>query len=299
MKKILSIGIILVLSMVTIIGCGNKEVKEAKGIFYKVEKDGKELYLAGSIHVGEKDEEYKFSEEVNSAFEDSDALAVEIDIVKVDNNEQLKYITYESGDELSNHISEDAKKCIDERLKEVGIAYDNINNYKTYYIPTLIEAFQWTVAGYDAKKGIDIKFLNEANKNKKEIVEIESLELQMNALEILGEYSDDEISDSMEKLPTLDETKIAMKNQVDSMFNGDYDEAVKGKDKMKESANDDIGKKYYKAMVTDRDQKMFDAIEKYIKEDKKYFVCVGAYHVVGEDGIVDKLEKAGYTVTRI
>jgi uncharacterized protein YbaP (TraB family) len=56
---------------------------------------------------------------------------------------------------------------------------------------------------------------------------------------------------------------------------------------------------YTKKMITERDKIMADGIKSYLKSGETVFVAVGLAHVIGEDGIIDQLREAGYTVTRI
>ena len=42
-----------------------------------------------------------------------------------------------------------------------------------------------------------------------------------------------------------------------------------------------------------------NCIEEYLKDSKPYFIVVGAVHLVGEDGIINILEKKKYTVKQL
>jgi hypothetical protein len=53
--------------------------------------------------------------------------------------------------------------------------------------------------------------------------------------------------------------------------------------------------KFYKALVTDRNVKMADRIDAFIKKEPT-FIAVGALHLPGADGVVALLRKKGYTV---
>jgi uncharacterized protein len=61
-----------------------------------------------------------------------------------------------------------------------------------------------------------------------------------------------------------------------------------------------VNPEYYKALIEDRNTGMVSKIEGYLnsEETHTYFVVVGALHMLGDDGIVTQLEKAGYTVEK-
>ena len=54
----------------------------------------------------------------------------------------------------------------------------------------------------------------------------------------------------------------------------------------------------YDELITKRNKKMTKKILNYLKDNKNYFVVVGAGHVVGKGGIVELLENRGYKVSQ-
>ena len=57
--------------------------------------------------------------------------------------------------------------------------------------------------------------------------------------------------------------------------------------------------KVYDQLITKRNYKMTEKMLRYFKSKKRYFVVVGAGHVVGNEGIVALLQKHGYKVTQL
>jgi uncharacterized protein YbaP (TraB family) len=53
---------------------------------------------------------------------------------------------------------------------------------------------------------------------------------------------------------------------------------------------------FYHKMFTERDEKILVKIEKLLnnKEEKVYFIIIGAVHLVGEDGLIKLLNNNGY-----
>ena len=56
---------------------------------------------------------------------------------------------------------------------------------------------------------------------------------------------------------------------------------------------------YNTKLVTERNIAMTDKVEELLKGNKDVFYIVGSAHMIGEDGIVDLLQKRGYTVTKL
>jgi uncharacterized protein YbaP (TraB family) len=57
---------------------------------------------------------------------------------------------------------------------------------------------------------------------------------------------------------------------------------------------------YYKGMIGDRNEGMIEKVEGYLADENKdtYFVVAGYLHMLGDDGIITKLQEKGYTITR-
>jgi len=60
-----------------------------------------------------------------------------------------------------------------------------------------------------------------------------------------------------------------------------------------------LAEEFIKAMYTDRNQNMADFAEDALKSGDEVFICVGAAHVVGDDGMVGIMTERGYTVERV
>lgn len=294
--RLLSIFVFIILLTSNIFGCSNKTVesKSAKGIFYKIEKSDKYLYLGGSVHLGK--DFITFPDSVENAYKESNVLGVEIDItdpkvIQAVNSENV----YSGGDNLDNHISTEAKEHISELLKEVGSKYDsNITKYKPTAIQSLITSLQASKSGFDFNKGMDRNFLTRAKGDNKTIVSLETLDTQLKVLL----YGDDEYqNESLMKLTSLAESKEAVQKLYDSVINGDIS-SVEKQDLGKNSEDEKV-REFYNVFITERNAHMVKKIEEYINTDDKYFVVVGAGHVVGEDGIINQLEDKGYTITRL
>ncbi|WP_326512536.1 TraB/GumN family protein [Clostridium intestinale] len=62
---------------------------------------------------------------------------------------------------------------------------------------------------------------------------------------------------------------------------------------------DSVEKAYKESIGLGVEVDIQNSIEGFISENKKYFIVVGAGHIVGEDGIIKALEDKGYSITRL
>ena len=153
-------------------------------ILYKVEKNGTTVYLFGSIHVG-TDEMHPLPDYVQDAFDESDALAVEFDITENTSITDVKIAMkamYTDGTKISDHISKELyNKCVS-IIKDKGDYNTMVDMYKPIMWKNIISNYMYEEYGYDSSKGIDITLINAAKDDDKEIIDIESMNFQMNML---------------------------------------------------------------------------------------------------------------------
>jgi len=124
--KILIVFTVITLALCMLVSCApNKKTQQDSGAFFweVTDGDGKKLYLLGSIHVAD-DDIYPFSDVIVNAFNESSALAVEVDIDALEKDVQmqievLQYFMYDNGSTIEDHIDEElferAKQYLVER----------------------------------------------------------------------------------------------------------------------------------------------------------------------------------------
>ena len=322
MKKLLSLLLVLVMCL-SFVACGtNNETatadtatteattapvsKSSTPLLYKATSDnGAEVWLFGSIHVG-NDDMYPLPDYVNNAYNEADSLAVEVDVIDMEEN-AMEYIAdyqkvmYLDGTTIKDHISEDLYNDAVKILED--------NDYYTsmldYYYPSMwssfIEVFEYENCGYDSKKGIDMHLLNLAKENKKNIVEIESASSQIT---LLGEFSEELQILQLEEVVAgynTEESKTYLKDLVSAWTSGNEESitAIICEDSSSEDYTEEEMKlleEYNQKMLVDRNILMADFAEKALKDGDSVFICVGTAHIVGEGAMVDLLRDRGYTV---
>jgi len=308
--KALALSIAIILPLV-ITGCfDNSESKQTDNTItpamWKVSsKDGDtDLYLFGSIHAAD-DTSYPLPKKVMDAYESSDYLAVEADIVafEKDLTAQTKMalnMAYTDGTTIQDHISAETYTKIKEVLTENKLYNEVYEMYKPALWTSLLDSIIVKKSGLDPEKGIDSFLLKKAKKDEKQILEVESIEFQTDML--LG-FSD-EIQELMLKGYTKDlDTQVGYLEQLYAIWqSGDAEKIAEfGEEEDDEftDAEKALYEDYNKEMLTDRNIGMADKAEEYLESGKKTFFVVGAMHMVGDDGLVALLEEKGYTVTAV
>ncbi len=325
MKKILIFLLVLTIC-ISMLSCGKKEgknqdtannqeievsetVKTADKssitpLLYRVtDSDGDNLWLFGSIHVG-KDEFYPLPNYVMDAFKESDALAVEFDIVAYEKDlsaqiSSMQQLVYTDGSAISDHISNDVYTRAVEIMKENNL----YNPLIDYYIPSmwesLIQNCMLMQLKIDTNLGIDQHLIETAYEIEKPVLDVESADFQMGMLaDFSPELQKLLLRDAVEAYDNLEEYGEELELLIKYWSSGDED----GFDKyFEEELPEDpeelkLYEEYNKALIDDRNDSMTDYAVEALNDGKELFICVGAAHIVGETGMAEQFRDLGYTV---
>ena len=153
-----------------------------------------------------------------------------------------------------------------------------------------------------SENGVDSQFLDMAAEDGKEIVSIETLDIQAQALVgYSDEYADYCLRQLPEDLENLEETAQSLGQLYDMWATGD----MEGLDKLSNDTEGipeyllDDAEAYYDIMLYNRNEGMADKAAEFIENGKNYFFMVGVLHFAGDRGVTALLEDMGYTVERL
>ncbi len=266
-----------------------------KSIFWEAKSPTATVYLLGSIHMG-KDTMYPLKPVIEKAFQKSRALVVELNINTVNQKEVMEELYYKDGKTLKTELSDSLYKKFEDTFKKLGVSIVLFHSFKPSALIQTLSLLAYSKAGYKAELGVDVHFIKKAEKQKKEIIELETIEEQLDLLT-------DEANDTSESYLyyALDDFESSI-TMVDSLM---YSWLDGDSDRLDRLVNSQAGEnqendEYMTKILDDRNYKMTDKIEGFLGTKKIYFVIVGAAHLVGEKGIVNLLLKTGkYTVKQL
>lgn len=276
-------------------------------VLYKVtDSDGNVAWLFGSIHVG-SDIYYPLPAYVMDAYNSSDALAVEFNIKEFEKDiqaqmEALSLLVYTDGTDITDHIDEEVYDQAVEILEDNGM----YNSMLDYYMPsmwsTFIDQCSYVKLEFDLENGIDKYFLNLADDEDKEIIDVESATLQYG---MLADYSEELqiylLESSIEAYNKAEEEKESVDDLIAAWASGDEDSLISmlNETEFESDEEEELYEEYNNAMIVERNLDMADYAEEALKSGKEVFICVGAAHIVGDGAVAQLLKDRGYTVERI
>jgi len=260
--------------------------KKFEGLFWEVRSKAAVVYLLGSIHVG-NESLYPLHPAIEKAYQESKYLVVEADINKADPYQLMMKGIYQDTNTLENNVSPEAFKVFEENFQKYGLAKSYYNKFKPWLAVIMLMTLELKSGGYGQEMGIDMSFLEKTDStSKKEILELESIDEQMKLFDVIANYQDAFIEFSLED---FDKTTDELDTLIDIWKSGDADQLEERIMKpLRENPKLDP---IYQNLFIKRNLKMAKKIEDYLKTNDKYFVIVGAGHLIGKNGIIDLLKK--------
>ena len=285
------------------------EKEQITPLMYEITKEGSnnKIYLFGSIHVANLNE-FDFPKYIVDAYQNSHYLACEADIVEYqkDNdklmNEALKMM-YQDGTTIKDHISNETYNKLINFLTEKGLYTPLYDYYKPYFFESLLTVAMTSDAKINANTGIDTYFLQEAKKDNKTILEVESVDFQNNLLfsfkdelyELIINETIDNYDNEVNSLKELYQAwKKGNANDIMTFSDDDMDIEDSYTDEQKKQIED-----YNKKVIDERNTFMANKLIEYFNNNQDVFYMVGALHLVGDKGIAHQLQEKGYTVKQL
>lgn len=283
-------------------------------LLYRVTgEDGQQMYLFGTIHIGDG-RTSRLPQYVNDAFDSADALAVEFntelfeELAESDEDLQAsiaEYYFYLDGTQFTDHLDEELAELTVKLLKASGNYSQNTRYLKPSFIESSLQSF-YTRQGYHltSKHGMDTRLMQRASAAGKEILEVESGLSQIKMLADFPEALQQMLlestvcADPLEYIASLDELyTMWCEGDEAALRSAIFDDPTEPDESELSKEELELYEIYNKAISTDRNAAMVETAKGYMTSGKTVFFAVGLAHLLSpEDGLVDALRAAGYTV---
>ena len=266
---------------------------DRKNFLWKIQSGSATVYLLGSIHFLKK-EVYPLNETIENTYESSDTLVVEANINEIDKLDLTKFTSrafYQGDDHIEKHVSPETYRSIKKESETLGLPGELIRRQKPWFLALALQAMELVKLGYDPRYGVDVHFLAKA-RGKKRILELESLEEQINLLSGFSEREQELfLLYTLRNLRSMDDQVEAL---VRAWTSGDAQaiESILTESALQDRAIAPI----FGKLFDERNLKMCSRIESYLNSTGTYFVIVGAGHLVGKGGIIELIKGKGYLV---
>ena len=316
MKNFFTLSFIALLCALVFTGCASSgagasqdPVAKPRHFLWKVSDNDSYVWILGSIHFADSSF-YPLSPYINAAFDESEELAVEINIAddsvaaSVTANSLEKGLLPQ-GRRLNEVLPVALWNSTDSLCTVWNFPSMALMNMRPWLAAMTLSSIAIQRSGINPEYGIDAVFLDSAALRGMPIVGLETAEEQVGALadtsegDTLGIYY---LENTLKEISNLDsmvtQMSRAWKTGDDSLMvqvlqSEKLDpEKATARDSLMEAESD---RRVYK----ERNKKMAAGIAQFLAENRKVFVVVGTAHLVlDQENVIELLRSRGFKVER-
>ena len=274
-------------------------------LLWKVSDANNSVYLLGSFHLLKPDD-YPLDKDVDAAFADAEALLFEMapeELTAPTLALQMGQAALRTdGTQLNSELTPAMVKKLEAwstanaaTAQKIGLPPQMLQMFEPWFVGMMISIVEMTKQGLDPKLGLDQHFAAAAKKAAKPTAGFETGVQQIAFLD--GMNKDEQRQFLDEALSQSEEGRREVQQLHAAWRSGD---AVTLWDKMAADMRRQYPKLYQHINV-ERNDAWLPKIEQRLKVRGRddVLVVVGALHLLGSDGVVEKLRTKGYKVERI
>lgn len=285
--------------LVLLTACATSGVFAADGEkrppIWKVSKGDSTAYLAGSVHLL-REKDMPIPPIFGEVYEKADEIVFEIDMAEMmDPAMAMKMIALGAlpageslTDDFSKETMEKLRGYLSERKMPTGM-FDRFTPGMVYLTLSSIEA---TRNGARPDLGMEAQFFLKSQEDEKPSRGLETPEYQMSRFNELEKGEIERLIN--ESLDDLDDAGEQLDAIITAWKTGDSDMISELLlDQMESDST------VREVLLTQRNKNWIPQIEESLSSGKTVLFLVGAAHLVGDDSVIDLLEKKGHAVAQL
>lgn len=297
-RKHLTFALVGLLSLLTAGAANSQSTPTAaptdRGLFWKVEKDGRTSYLFGTVHVWKR-EWLPLNPGIEKAFAGAKTLAVELDPAKMDMAGALQQMMLGGNETLEMRLGKPLYERTKAETDKMGVPEAAISKMKPWGVMLVMAATKLQQLGYTPDAGLDNYLLQKAQASGKQIVELESGEQQLAVMDSLSAKVQTALLADF--LANIERTPQVIGEIVVAWKKGDAESAFALNQK---NFNDSEARREFDdKFLYQRDVAMTRKIEELLRQSGPHFIAVGSLHLLGPRSIVEQLKVKGYRIEQI
>ena len=274
-------------------------------LMWKVSDADNDLYLLGSFHMLRAGD-YPLSKDVDNAFDDAEALAFELSPEEM-SSPQLGMAMGQAalrtdGKPLNSELSEATIAKLDawaaangKELQTMGVPAQALQMFEPWFVGLMISIAEMNKQGLDPQLGLDMHLMSRADKAAKRATGLEKGSEQIALFDGMGKA--EQLQFLEESLDEAVDAEAEIEKLHSAWRRGDQNALWNG-------MAADMRKEYpqlYRRINVDRNDAWVPKLQRMLDGETQddALVVVGALHLLGEDGVVEKLRAKGYRVERV
>ena len=259
---------------------------------WKVSKNGKSLYLGGTVHILPA-EQYPLPAAFEHAFHASDKLIFEAPLPDPSDvaaeSDMMSKMAYTNGQTLSKTLQQSTYTNLNQYFASFGMSASQFDAFKPGFIIIMMSMLE-IKKSYLSGEGVDAYFLKKGHQEKKLVRYLETADFQISLLANMGLGDEDNLINS--SIKSNEDFANKFKKIITAWRSGNktaLHQAI-----LEDAIN--FNTATYNALFKDRNHRWLPKIIHTFSRPETSFVLVGVGHLVGHDGLLSLLKKQGYTI---
>lgn len=267
-------------------------------LLWKVSDADNAVYLLGSFHLLKTDD-YPLSPDIDAAFAAADKVVFEVPPEQMtDPGAAAKFLVaagYGDSRTLSQVLPADLHEKLSRLMGKQGMPVAALDNFEPWFVNLSLMLGVSQAMGFSPQIGLDMHLMKQAVEAKKPTGGLETMEAQLAVLD------GSPMSEQIEGLRDFLDRAQEMPGMLADMHNAWRDADVAKLDELTRTEMKEKAPRTYRIVNVERNDAWVPQLQKMLDESKKddTLVVVGALHLLGEDGVVEKLRAKGYKVERV
>lgn len=267
-------------------------------LLWKVSDKNNAVYLLGSFHLL-RSSDYPLSGDVDAAFADAERVLFELSPDEMRSPAMPQLMMQAAMRIDGKTLQQDLDAATWARLEawatRNSVPLASFNSFEPWFVGLTISIVEMTRQGLDPKLGLDNHFMDKALAAGKPTSGLERAQEQIGVLD--GMAAAEQRQFIVESLDQAEKGAAETQRLHDAWRRGDAEGLWKG-------MAADMRTQYprlYQRINVDRNDAWVPKIRQILDQpgDDDALVVVGALHLLGDDGLVEKLRAHGYTVERV
>lgn len=267
-------------------------------LLWKVSDADNSVYLLGSFHLL-KGDDYPLSEDINAAFAAADKLVFEVPPAEMSDpataQKALAHAGYGDARTLSQVLPAEMRDRFDALLVRRGGSIAQFDPFEPWFVNLTLVMDLSQSMGFRGEDGLDQHLMRRAAEAGKPTSGLESVDSQLQALD--STPMTEQIA-SLREFVDAPETMPGMLDELHRAWR--QGDAVKLEALTRADMLDNTPETYRLLNVV-RNEAWLPKLRKLLDEssDQDTLVVVGTMHLLGTDGVVERLRGKGYRVERV
>ena len=268
----------------------------APGFLWRVQINGSEFYLAGSIHAGREDL-YPLPKAYLRAYDQSDGVILELKEDFATLSEKI--FDYAAKDSLSedqyldNYLSQESKDLLSTLFKGEEEKLERYYRHEGWLLNMAISGMRSKLIGYDPKLAVDKYFHEMATRDQKTILGLDRIETQLGLFEFEAPL-ENQVQIIESALKVAEPAARAEKPLFDAYYNQDTEAFKEAFLTTMNLEVPQVKAMFEKVFIHRNKAWIKQLIELSDSRPGHYFMLVGCGHYFGPDNVLELLEKEGF-----